>query len=163
MTFLSCLPKLCVAFYEGEFMKRQLALAAALLIPTLVSAADELKAYKGSTELGLIDCRSTFLLAQAKGKYAAVTGRAADTTVDSDVGQCIERHTVKSKEKLVPALDTLKTDDAKKTLKAYHVAFVTALRGIDPGSAERQLSYDQRQQALRDKVNEAWAAFELEQ
>lgn len=144
-------------------MRRQLALAAALLLPTLVSAADQLKAYKGSTELGLIDCRGTFLLAQAKGKYTAVTGQMADTTADSDVGQCIERHAAKSKEKLTSALDTLKTDDAKKALKAYHVAFVSALRGIDPGSAERQISYDQRQQALRDKVNEAWAAFEVEQ
>lgn len=147
-------------------MKLMLILIVLAVLPVVTpahAADDALKSYRGSTEFGLMNCRGTFLLAQAKGKYAAATGRAADTDADSDIGQCIERNAAKAKEKLAPALDTLKTEDAKKALKAYHVAFVTALRGIDPGSAERQISYDQRQQALRDKVNEAWAAFEIEQ
>lgn len=145
-------------------MKQQLTLAAALLLPTLALAADDaLKTYRGSTEFGLADCRGTFLLAQANAKHVAATGRSAASAADTDVGQCIEGNSSKAKDKLASALESLKTEDAKKALKAYHVAFVTALRGIDPGSAERQISYDQRQQALRDKVNEAWAAFELEQ
>jgi hypothetical protein len=57
----------------------------------------------------------------------------------------------------------VKKPKAQETLKSYHVAFVTALGGISPGIDERRVSYEQRQQALKDKVTEAWARFEVEQ
>lgn len=79
-----------------------------------------------------------------------------------DVSTCIEKSERSARERLAAALTTVPGDEGKKALKAYHVTYVTALRGIDPGPGERQLSYDKRQQSLREKMTAAWAAFELE-
>lgn len=61
------------------------------------------------------------------------------------------------------ALRTVKKPKAQEALKSYHVALVGALEGVAPGSEERKFQYDQRQQALEAKLNEAWARFEVEQ
>lgn len=74
---------------------------------------------------------------------------------------CISKGVIESKATLQPALATLKTESAKEALKAYHVAFITALEGINPGLDERRISYEQRQQALSDKVTEAWTRFDI--
>lgn len=147
-------------------MKKQTVLALALAVFSAGAWAVNapVKTYRSGTEHGLLACKIQFMLAQAKGKRSAATGqRDAPGTSDSDYDACIEEHSKKSKEALSGALDALQSDDAKKALKAYHVAFVVALKGIAPGTAEREITYEQRQQALRDKVNEAWAAFEVEQ
>lgn len=140
-----------------------IALTALSMFTSGHAADDALTSYKWATTFGLEDCRITAWGAQAKAKYATTTGSAHPSAQGATVAECIDQNSAKAREKLTPALEALKTDSAKSALKAYHVAFVTALRGVESGSAERQISYDQRQQALRDKVNAAWAAFEVEQ
>jgi hypothetical protein len=72
-------------------------------------------------------------------------------------------HGSRAKANLDRALRTVKKAKAQEALKSYHVAFITALEGVTPGREERKLSYEQRQQALEDKLTEAWARFEVEQ
>lgn len=67
-----------------------------------------------------------------------------------------------SKTNLNEALLVIKKQSAKDALKNYHITFITALRGIEAGIGERTFAYDQRQQALSDKMNEAQARFEME-
>lgn len=58
---------------------------------------------------------------------------------------------------------TVKKEKAREALKSYHVAFITALEGIVPGFDEMKIAYQQRQQALSDKVTEAWSRFQIEE
>jgi hypothetical protein len=76
---------------------------------------------------------------------------------------CIEDGKKDAKQNLESALKSLKKPKAKEALKSYHVAFVTAIDGINPGMDERKISYEQRQQSLDGKLTEAWARFEVEQ
>lgn len=48
------------------------------------------------------------------------------------------------------------------TLKSCNVTFASALEGIAPGVDEREINYKWRQEALDDKLKEAWARFEVE-
>lgn len=145
-------------------MKLRLALVAALVAPLSAlaneqSSADELLVYKRATESGLVLCNVSYLLDQAKAKHAAVTGQSAGV---AELSGCIEEHAQKAKAALTPALESQPKEAAQKALKLYHVAFVTALKGIEPGTTERQFSYDARQQGLKDKLNQAWELFEIE-
>ena len=80
-----------------------------------------------------------------------------------DYRACITKGKTASKQNLDAALKTVKKPNAKEALKTYHVALVSALEGINPGSDERKINYEQRQQNLEGKMTEAWARFEIEQ
>lgn len=116
-----------------------------------------LERYNGDGHFSLVMCKLSLRLALSKAEL----GEAQDEK--SDYAGCIEHGKATAKENLVKALRTLKKSKAQESLKSYHVAFVTALEGIRPGSDERKINYEQRQQALEGKLTEAWARFEVEQ
>ncbi len=81
----------------------------------------------------------------------------------SDYVGCIKDMKALAKENLDKALRKVNKSKTQEALKSYHVAFITALEGIRPGSDELKINYEQRQQALQDKLTEAWARVEVEQ
>jgi hypothetical protein len=101
-------------------------------------------------------CKATLDLALARGDLY----RPQDDR--SDVQGCIGKGKKEAKTSFNKALRTIRKPAAKEALKNYHVAFVTALEGILPGTKEPSFVYEQRQQALKSKLAEAWAKFELE-
>lgn len=144
-------------------MKPFTTILASILIVTCSLAAEEpdkrtpLERYQGDGQYSLLMCKMTLRLALARAEGS----EAQDEK--SDYAECIERGKATAKQNLVKALRTLKKPKAQDSLKSYHVAFVTALEGIRPGVSERKISYEQRQQALEEKLTEAWARFEIEQ
>lgn len=139
---------------------------AALLISTAASlafAADEpdkrtpLERYRGDGQFSLMVCKLNLKMALMQTQL----GQAQDE--NSDWASCIRLGKDTAKTNLPLALKTLKKQKAQEALKSYHVALVTAIDGIAPGTDERRISYDHRQQALEAKVTEAWARFEVEQ
>ena len=102
-------------------------------------------------------CKLGLQLALAKAEL----GQQQDEK--SDYPGCIEQGKATAKLNLDKALRTLRKAKAQEALKSFHVAFVGALEGVRPGSNERKISYEQRQQALEGKLTEAWARFEIEQ
>lgn len=89
-------------------------------------------------------------------------GGAPSNDLDADYPACIENGKNTAKRNFAPALRSIKKQKAQEALKSYHVAFVTAMDGIKPGTNELKISYEQRQQLLESKLNEAWARFEIE-
>ena len=81
----------------------------------------------------------------------------------SDYRACIATGKVTAKENFDKAMKTVKKPQAKEALKTYHVALVSAFDGIVPGTDERKINYERRQQDLDGKLTEAWARFEIEQ
>jgi hypothetical protein len=71
-------------------------------------------------------------------------------TIPSAYGR--KKEEASSKVNFTAALHALKKPKAQEALKAYHVAFMTALKGIAPGADK----------SLKDKVTEAWTRFEIE-
>lgn len=144
-------------------MKSFFTILASLLIATCSFAAEEpdkrstLERYQGDGQYSLLTCKLNLRSALLKAEL----GQAQDK--DSDYAGCIESGKVTAKQNLAKALRAMKKAKAQESLKSYHVAFITALEGIRPGSNERKISYEQRQQALEEKLTEAWARFEVEQ
>ena len=138
-------------------------LAVILIVMSSLATAEEpdkitpLEHYKEACKFYLIECNLFLNSARLK----AESGKAQDE--GSDYAGCIEHKKATAKKNLVEALRTLKKSKAQESLKSYHVAFVTALEGIRPGYDERKISYEQRQLALKEKLTEAWARFEVEQ
>lgn len=114
-----------------------------------------LEQYRGITQSSLQVCSGAFSIAQ----HSANLGIAAKDYS----GECIATTKANAVEKFKAAILTVKKDKAKEALKSYHVAFITALEGIAPGSDEPRIIYQQRQQALAGKVTEAWSRFEIEE
>jgi flagellar basal body-associated protein FliL len=108
--------------------------------------------YHGDTSFALAMCKELFktaILTRQKSDLETFTNRLSDEKT-------------KSKESLAKALETVKNAKAKEALKTYHVAVMSALASIFSGLDERKINYEQRQQALEDKVTEAWERFEIE-
>lgn len=121
-----------------------------------------IEVYRGDTSFELMQCTLKYKLAAANARLSDAGGTPAAGGEDSDFAGCIRSGERSARSSFDKAFGTLRKPQAREALKAYHVAFVTALKGIAPGMDERRLSYEQRQQALQDKVTEAWARFELE-
>jgi hypothetical protein len=98
-------------------------------------------------------CSLAFMLATtlAESRQLGIEIKKEDEEKSDYLG-CIREGRAKSKINLDRALRTVKKPKAQEALKAVHVAFITALEGISPGIDERQISYEQRQQALKDKI-----------
>ena len=99
-------------------------------------------------------------------RYKLAEGRAErgiEQDHESNYQACIAEGKATARSSLDKALRAVKKSKARDALKSYDVAFVAALEGIRPGADERNINYERRQQSLRDKVNEAWARFEVEQ
>jgi hypothetical protein len=157
-------PPVCDAahFAKGWIVKILLALLVSLSL--FASAAEPpdnrnpLDKYRGDTQFSLLMCAISFKIARLRAEAGS-----QENDDKGDYRGCIAKGRATAKVDLAGALRFVKKAKAQDALKTYHVAFMTALEGIDPGSDERRISYAQRQQALSDKVNEAWARFEIEQ
>ena len=122
-----------------------------------------LEAYRGATQFHIEMCQmaaQVFVLeANAhKGKPASFS-----PSEHGDYAACINEGEIKSKKLYQTASDTLESQAAKDALKSYHIAFSTTLKGVPAGRNESQQAWETRLQGLKDKMNEAWVAFELEQ
>jgi hypothetical protein len=116
-----------------------------------------LERYAGDASYALVQCKMALKMAMLNAELSA------EQDAKSDWASCIREAKQKAKTNLQAALRAVKKPKAQEALKSYHVALVTALDGIAPGLDERKISYTQRQQALDEKVTEAWARFEIEQ
>ncbi len=76
--------------------------------------------------------------------------------------ECIEKNIAKTKTVFDATRKTIKKASALNELKNYHALWVSAMKGIVPGGDERKITYDERQRNATDKLNQAWARFELE-
>lgn len=144
-------------------MKRGIAIFFAALISFGTLAANEpdkrtpIERYRGDGQFSLMMCKITLKLALLRSE----AGSQQDEK--SDYSGCISDGEAKAKANLTTALKAVKKAKAQEALKSYHVTYIAALKGIRPGVDERKISYEQRQQALEDKLTEAWARFEVEQ
>jgi hypothetical protein len=131
----------------------------ATAFPTFGQESDKrtpLERYEGDSKFTLYKCKLTLKLAIAKSEL----GREQDES--SDWAACIRDGKATVEARFDPALSTIRKAKAKEALKSYQVAFVVALEGIAPGSDERRINYEQRQQALDGRLTEAWARFQIE-
>lgn len=142
-------------------MNKLILIIVGMLISAHSFAADEpdkrnpLDRYHGDSQYYLMMCKLSLTIAISSNALG-------ETNKDGDYKGCINKGKETVKKSLSAALRTVKNPKAKEALKSYHVAFATALDGINPGSDERKINYEQRQQALEEKVTEAWARFEVE-
>ena len=120
------------------------------------AAPSPIEAYHSWTQISLLLCTITEKTEQLSAE--------TDTPIEPEksLSTCIKKHSDEAKAELNSAIKTLKNNNTQEALKNYHVAFITALKGIEPGFDERKITYSQRQQMLTDKVNEAWARFDIE-
>lgn len=114
--------------------------------------------YRSKTFAGMTFCSivvETMLLNTESGRDSYGNGLAK-------VVDCVRSNKEQSQEKLKQALEEVKTPAAKEALKNYHIAFMTALDGLEPGMGERRYAYEVRTQQLRGELQKAWNRFELE-
>lgn len=145
-------------------MKGTLALMIIMAVAaSIAAAADEpdkrtpVERYQGDGSYYLIACKLKLRLANARADGSVAQDE------NSDWIGCVKEGTSVTKKNFPAALKTVKKPKAQDALKSYHVVLVTAIDGIWPGTEERKLDYERRQQATETKLKEAWARFELEQ
>ena len=133
---------------------------AAMFVSVIAYGGDQpnpLDRYRASSVTGVMLCKTALLLTQAQ----SIT--RSQPTEASDYRKCVREEKEELKAALSKALIVVKQTTAKEALKSYHVAVMSALAGIEPGIGELETTYDTRQQSLRQKMDEAWARFEVEQ
>lgn len=143
-------------------MKRLIALAVLMGISFFVNAEEpdntnSAEKYYGYTGAAVTLCQLTFMSAQSM----AAMGKPQDEK--SDYVGCIKEKKAEAKAYFITAVRAVKKPKAQEALKSYQVAAIAALDGIRPGVEEIRLDYDRRQQVLKDKLDEAWTRFEIEQ
>lgn len=74
----------------------------------------------------------------------------------------ISKNIVKTKKVFDSTKTSLKKIPAVNELKNYHALWVSAMMGIVPSPEETKIAYEARQKNTTDKLNQAWARFELE-
>ncbi len=69
-----------------------------------------------------------------------------------------------SKKGFKKALETVSNAKAQEALKNYQIAFMVALEGMNTDSLDKSelIANEQRQEALKIKITEAWERFEIE-
>jgi hypothetical protein len=116
-----------------------------------------LEKYQGQTHFALTMCKLAYITAGARAQANEGPGEAGDWR------GCQRDQRAEVKRYLDGALKTVRRPAAQAALKGHYVAFVASLDGLTPGPDERKITYQARQAALQDKLNEAWARFEVEQ
>jgi len=112
--------------------------------------------YRSATQYALLTCSASLRL-------HLLQERLGPRDEHGDYRACVMREKAETRRQLDVAMRTLKRTAAREALKTYHVAFATAMDGIDPGINERKVDYERRQLELKGSVAQAWARFELEQ
>lgn len=121
------------------------------------SQATQIETYEGDTFFHSSKCEAILMIAIAKGELYA------SQSVDTDVNGCISKAKQETKISFDKAMRTVRKPAGREALKNYHIAFLTALEGIKPGSNESKAAYSLRMELLKSKKVEAWTRFELEQ
>lgn len=143
-------------------MKTTASAAITLLLSTALAAAEPdtrspLDRYYGDGRGEAMICKMMLKLALVRAE--------ANIAQDNNTNwrTCVVEAKAKAKANFPAALKTVRKNKAQDALKAYHVAFISALDAIEPGDGERRIAYDQRQQTHDAKMLEAWTRFEIEQ
>jgi len=150
-----------------------LALASQIVFATPPKKADDpIQTYEVNITYVMTLCPMIFHTAMNLSETRALQASGSDPTAlesppssakpDEDWRGCIATGKSTAKKDLALALKAAKNAKSKDALRNIQVAFFTALDGISPGFEERKISYEQRQQALNDKVNEAMTRFDVE-
>jgi hypothetical protein len=116
-----------------------------------------LEKYQGQTAFALLMCPTALRIANASAEMGKEPGEHGDWR------KCQIDQRAEAKRMLDAALKGVRKPAAHAALKTHYVAFIAALDGITPARDELKISYQARQAALKDKLNEAWARFEVEQ
>lgn len=146
-------------------------LAAALLAIAFCAHAAEadpkqtpLEHYRSETNFNVTLCGLKYKLALEKAKAASMGVPDAEKQDEkSDFNGCIRQAKADGKASLDKAMKTVKKPAAREALKTYHVAFIATIDGVRAGDNEMRMHYDQRQNALKARMDDAWARFDIEQ
>jgi hypothetical protein len=124
----------------------------------------EVAMYIESSGLSWTQCSLNFTIAQYRASSAQSTGKTErKLDEDSDYVTCITDREAEARAYLAQTLRTVTKPKAREALKEYHVAFITALRGILPGMQELRIDYDRRQLVLKGKLDEMLLRFQMEE
>jgi hypothetical protein len=124
---------------------------------------DALDRYQVQTKQSLAMCRLKLDMVRLMAENDALTSGAKSGDARAEFKSCVDQGRVDGKKNLNTALASVKKPRLKEALKNYQVAYLTALQAIAPGTDERKISYEQRQQGLDDKLTEAWSKVEVEE
>lgn len=129
------------------------------LLCTTVSAQSPLgtpRQLKLFHDTGLAGCQLEF-------ETARLESRTSSSGTQPDYRACIRNTRTEFVEHFRAVSQNVTNPAARSALADAHVAFIAALEGIAAGPNERRDAYANRQQALLDKLNSAWARFEISQ
>lgn len=127
---------------QKEIQKRRIKNDADRTESMAIAAAGPIKA---STELVLSFCDL---------KYT--------TSMDGDLLRCISDGKASLKQSYEKTLKSLKKPAAKAALKEYYITAISTLIGIKPQDDERKINYEKRQGDNKNKLDEMWTRFEVE-
>lgn len=145
-----------------------IAIGAALnLIPSTVLPQDKprslVQTYLTHASFSITLCQFAVSGARAQAELEARGGRVPEGAPRSEPPEkCVRDQEDAAKPLLRAAAATLKQSSKKNALSAFHAAYVTALRGLLPGSGETVGQYNARQAALKDKLATADAMLVAE-
>lgn len=127
--------------------------------PTLAQGAEEeagtpLQRFSKTVKRSVALCQLDFNLAQFQIR--------AGSSERQDYAACIEDAKKKIKAEYPGAVKTVKKAPAKDALKAYYIKALASLDAIVATPGELKISYEQRERANVDKLNELWTSFEVE-
>ncbi len=120
------------------------------------SPVDPLDSYHTIAKWTISSCLSTFNITQLRAQAGA------PQKDDYNVDTCIAKGKQQVKDEFTSAMKEVTKPAAQQSLKMFHVAFLSALEGVQPGPNETRSGYNQRQQSSTDKMTQAWALFEVE-
>lgn len=79
-----------------------------------------------------------------------------------DLSRCTMEGKTSFKKAYEKELKSVKKPASKAALKEYYIAAVSALQGIEPQADERKINYEKRQGDNKNKLDEMWTRFEVE-
>jgi predicted outer membrane protein len=143
----------------GSLAKQYASAAILFLVCTAASAQSPLstpRQLKFAHDTGLSGCQLEF-------ETARLETRTSSAGASTDYRTCIKNTRAEYVEHFRAVSQNVTNPAARSALADAHVAFIAALEGIPAGPNERRDAYANRQQALLDKLNGAWARFEISQ
>lgn len=142
-------------------MKNQLiALVVALALPAI--AKEPLNQSNMEIYGALLSCELTFISQQACAQLQQAGGTLPPTCAAVDLGKCISDGKAKAKKAYEKTLKLVTKPAARAALKEYYIVGISAIQGVEPQSEERKMNYEKRQGDNKNKLDEMWTRFEVE-
>lgn len=133
-------------------------LAVALLVATFIGPAlaekdtrTPVEAYNGEVQFALVMCPMKLEIASM-----------GNESEDGNWQGCIADAKKKIKIGYDAAMKSIKKTAARSALKEHYITASSAVSSMEPESGESRMSYKMRQAQNKNRVNERWARFELE-